>query len=200
MFCSFAASPRILRFFARGTVIEWDSPLRAPLVSRMSVGSITGARAVILLDVFKVQTSCGFGVPCLALEEHPEKPGEKRPVLADRDTIGHWAKNKVEKGELEKYQADNNVESLDGLPGLRIARRRAGERVLAWGDLKAGVRGKARGLWHVAGAAMLVAVVSCVWTVMVLLYSGLLDVEVARERWRSAGALRLEEVRARVKH
>lgn len=54
MFCSFLATPRILRFFCMGTVVEWDQPRFAPLIRKMGKERIAGARAVILLDVFKV--------------------------------------------------------------------------------------------------------------------------------------------------
>jgi hypothetical protein len=54
MFCSFEKSPRIMRFFCKGRVVEWDQKEFEPLIARMGKGKIEGARAVILLDVFKV--------------------------------------------------------------------------------------------------------------------------------------------------
>ena len=54
MFCSFATSPRILRFFCTGEVIEWDDGRFEGLLRKMGKERIEGARAVILLDVFKV--------------------------------------------------------------------------------------------------------------------------------------------------
>lgn len=57
MFCSFSATPRILRFFCMGTVVEWDEPSFEPLIRKMGKERIAGARAVILLDVFKVGIS-----------------------------------------------------------------------------------------------------------------------------------------------
>ena len=58
MFCSFARSPRIMRFFCMGKVIEWGSPKFEPLLQKMAKKRIEGARAVILLDVFKVNLFC----------------------------------------------------------------------------------------------------------------------------------------------
>ena len=55
MFCSFAISPRIMRFFCTGKVVEWDEAAFLPLLRRMGKEKIEGARAVILLDVFKVR-------------------------------------------------------------------------------------------------------------------------------------------------
>lgn len=43
--------------------------------------------------------------------------------------MGHWASNKVEKNELHAYQREWNAKSLDGLNGLRAARRDLGERL-----------------------------------------------------------------------
>jgi len=37
-----------------GSVVEWDSPWFEPFLRKMGKGGIEGARAVILLDVFKV--------------------------------------------------------------------------------------------------------------------------------------------------
>lgn len=54
MFCSFDASPRIMRFFCTGTVIEWDQPEFLEYSQRMGKPQIVGARAIIKLDVFKV--------------------------------------------------------------------------------------------------------------------------------------------------
>ena len=55
MFCSFAKSPRIMRFFCMGKVVEWDDVRFGQLLKRMGKERIEGARAVILLDVFKVR-------------------------------------------------------------------------------------------------------------------------------------------------
>lgn len=57
MFCSFAKSPRIMRFFCMGKVVEWDDPRFEGLLKKMGKERIEGARAVILLDVFKVRIS-----------------------------------------------------------------------------------------------------------------------------------------------
>ncbi|KAF6228886.1 hypothetical protein HO133_006998 [Letharia lupina] len=131
MFCSFAKSPRILRFFCTGKVVEWDDPKFEALLQRMGKERIEGARAVISLDVFKVQTSCGFGVPLLTTAPTSEgtTSGETEPILLDRDTMGHWSHRKVETNTLLDYQAEYNSSSLDGCPGMRSAMRDRGDRV-----------------------------------------------------------------------
>lgn len=56
MFCSFDATPRILRLFCTGRVVEWNEVEFRVLVSRMRMVDkrVEGARAVIHLDIFKV--------------------------------------------------------------------------------------------------------------------------------------------------
>ena len=47
-----------MRFFCTGSVVEWDDGRFEGLLRKMGKKRIEGARAVILLDVFKV----GFGI------------------------------------------------------------------------------------------------------------------------------------------
>ncbi|KAL8780867.1 MAG: hypothetical protein Q9213_006279 [Squamulea squamosa] len=56
MFCSFEASPRILRFFCWGEVVEWnDKPRFGEMMAKMGKRRVDGARAVIGLRVWKVR-------------------------------------------------------------------------------------------------------------------------------------------------
>ena len=119
-----------------------------------------GARAVIVCDIWEVQTSCGYGVPRVkhALYAGPDPdsgspatpvddvlregrgPGEKLDELAvfeARPTMDHWAANKAQTNTLHQYQGLNNAQSIDGLPGLRAARRDSGQRALWVVDAKA---------------------------------------------------------------
>lgn len=150
MFCSFDKTPRILRLFCTGSVIEWNEPEFPQYLERMGGKNVTGARAIIRMDVFKVryfsvialpcfcinsrifcilytdslqvQTSCGYGVPQLALTHDPETD-EVKPYLKDRETMGYWAGKKVSAGQMRAYQQECNSSSLDGLPGLHSALR-----------------------------------------------------------------------------
>lgn len=55
MFNSFDPSPRIMRLFCNGRVVEHDQPEFNDLLTRMGPDKkIEGARAIILLDVWKV--------------------------------------------------------------------------------------------------------------------------------------------------
>ena len=109
--------------------MEWDQPEFEELLKKMGKERIDGARAVIVLDVWKVQTSCGYGVPKIGLPLQFDGTSGPEEAFEDRKTLEHWAANKVEKNEIDEYRVKNNVRSLDGLPALRSARRDAGERL-----------------------------------------------------------------------
>ncbi|KAL4863093.1 hypothetical protein BDV12DRAFT_189920 [Aspergillus spectabilis] len=126
LFCSFDAAPRILRFFCTGNVIEWSEPRFDGYLERMGGKKLVGARAIIRLDVFKVQTSCGYGVPQLSLTFDSET-NEPKPYFKDRETLTNWASKKVEAGDMRAYQGEWNTRSLDGLPGLRTALQDKGQ-------------------------------------------------------------------------
>lgn len=122
-----------MRFFCRGRVVEWDTAEFESLIEKMGKKRVDGARAVILLDILKVQTSCGYGVPKVLMpgqiskQRDEEKASDAEEMFLDRETLGHWAGQKVEKNEMGEYQMRNNTKSLDGLPGLKSARRDLGE-------------------------------------------------------------------------
>jgi hypothetical protein len=61
-----------------------------------------GVRQLIVVELTRVQTSCGFGVPVYG-------------YAGERDQLIAWA---TEKGvdEVEAYQTEKNQASIDGLP------------------------------------------------------------------------------------
>lgn len=90
MFCSFDASPRIMRLFCTGTVIEWDQPEFGEWLQRMGKSPVVGARAIIQLDVFKV-SSClpyGFRSRSIGLESKTEKHPEHKRLRDMTHNIG----------------------------------------------------------------------------------------------------------------
>ncbi|KAK2752882.1 hypothetical protein FQN54_008035 [Arachnomyces sp. PD_36] len=166
MFCSFLSSPRILRLFCTGRVVEWDQPEFPRMLERMKLAPIPGARAVIILDIFKVQTSCGYGVPLLSLSTDPEP----RPIFLDRDTINQYnLKKSVE--QTHDYQRDMNYDSLDGLPGMRAARKSRGEFLLL-GDMQNWIRRHRQ-----STDLLFVSLLSVVTTIAVLKWVGLTTIE-----------------------
>ena len=100
MFCSFDDPPKILRIYGRGRTILRDDADWAALAAGFE--DRIGLRQMILIDVKRVMTSCGFGVPLLQF-------------LQDRPLLDQWADKKGKQG-LETYRREKNVRSIDGLP------------------------------------------------------------------------------------
>ena len=102
VFCAFSGRPDIVRLQGRGRVLLADTPDAAPYVERFP--EYPGARAVIVVDVERVSSSCGFAVPRMSLDE-------------PRDELVDWAKKKGPDA-LVAYRAEKNGRSIDGLPGM----------------------------------------------------------------------------------
>lgn len=113
MFCSFSGRPLILRLFGRGQVVLPGAPRWAELAGRFP--EHPGARQIVVVDVARVQTSCGYGVP--TMEE-----------ARQRDTLPRWIESKGPEA-LRAYRREKNVESIDGLP-TPLGGALAGERRL----------------------------------------------------------------------
>jgi Pyridoxamine 5'-phosphate oxidase len=102
MFCAFDGPPRIVRLWGRGEGVLPGDPDFAGLVAGFPAHM--GTRSVVRVAVERVQDSCGYAVPRMAL-------------VAERDILDRdHAKKGPEK--LVAYRADRNAESIDGLPGL----------------------------------------------------------------------------------
>ena len=109
MFCAFEDPPNILRLYGTGTVLLPGDERWEELYSRFE--PIAGARQIIVVDVHKVQTSCGYAVPFMSYEK-------------ERDTLQRWAEHKGEEG-LASYWQEKNMHTIDGLPtplGRRIGK------------------------------------------------------------------------------
>jgi hypothetical protein len=102
MFCSFDKAPRIVRLHGQGRVAEVGAPEFEALLPHFKI--MPGMRAIIVMDVQRIADSCGFGVP------YYEFKGE-------RTTLTDYWERKGDVGVCD-YQRQNNVHSLDGLPGL----------------------------------------------------------------------------------
>ncbi|HUM48048.1 MAG TPA: pyridoxamine 5'-phosphate oxidase family protein [Chitinophagales bacterium] len=100
MFCSFDAVPNILRLYGKAWAVLRDDPEWEALSSQFTIYPST--RQIIKATIFKIQTSCGFGVP------QYEYSGE-------RNLHFEWAEKKGTDG-LQNYVMENNLISIDGLP------------------------------------------------------------------------------------
>lgn len=109
MFCAFEGSARIVRLYGLGTVHEPGDALYDELRPRFP--ELPGERAIIAVDVSRVSTSCGFGVPLM-------------DFVGLRDDLPDFAGSLGEEG-MASYREKNNAESIDGLPGVSQSPSRA---------------------------------------------------------------------------
>jgi hypothetical protein len=100
MFCAFEGKARIVRLFGRGGVVLPGDPEWAALAALFP--ALPGVRQIITLDIDRVGSSCGFGVPRLAFVE-------------ERPDMHEWAQRKGDTG-LEEFRARHNRVSIDGIP------------------------------------------------------------------------------------
>ena len=100
MFCSFHGAPQILRLYGKGKTVLPGAKRWGELLVHFP--SYPGIRQIIIASIQLVQTSCGYGVPLMELQQ-------------DRETMARWATSKGEEG-LEEYRGVKNRKSLDGLP------------------------------------------------------------------------------------
>lgn len=102
MFCAFQGPPRIVRFHGTGRVVTQAEPEFPSL--RAHFPELPGQRAIIVVDVSRISTSCGFGVP-------------EYSYVGEREQMVDFANVKGPAG-LADYQRKNNTTSLDGLSAL----------------------------------------------------------------------------------
>jgi hypothetical protein len=100
MFCAFEGPPNILRLYGKGYTVLPGSAEWNILAGQFQLQLST--RQIVVANIEKVQTSCGFSVP---LYEY----------LGERDHAEKWANNKGADG-LEAYKKEKNQVSIDGLP------------------------------------------------------------------------------------
>ena len=106
MLCAFEGPPSIVRIYGRGEVVEPQDEAFDRLRGLFAESRL--GRSIIRVDVERVASSCGFGVPLLRFEG-------LRPQFEE------WVERKSDEAVLD-YQRKNNAESIDGLPALRWVR------------------------------------------------------------------------------
>jgi len=102
MFCAFEGKPQIVRLFGTGHATHpgdegWEE-------AAALFPEYTSARSVVTVEVHRVGSSCGFGVPLME-------------VVSDRDRLLTWADAKGS-DQMPAYWANKNSTSIDGLPAL----------------------------------------------------------------------------------
>lgn len=104
MLCAFEGPPKIFRFYGQGHSVEPDDEAFESLAAEFPEQPTI--RNIVVVDVDRIIDSCGYGVPEYEFRKH-------------RESLGNWVGSKSA-DELKAYRRDNNSESLDGLPGLRL--------------------------------------------------------------------------------
>ena len=87
MFCTFDATAGILRLYGRGRRVALDAPELARHRASFSGDFHPYVRQAFLVDVERVQTSCGYAVP-------------RMQFVNDRDTLDRWCENRMEPREM----------------------------------------------------------------------------------------------------
>ncbi|MFM5336588.1 pyridoxamine 5'-phosphate oxidase family protein [Aeromonas enteropelogenes] len=106
MFCAFKGAPLILRAYGQARVLHrgdtgWEAALaRFP--------ASIAARQIFLLDIERVQASCGMSVPLYEYQ-------------GDRADLANWSMRQGREG-IEAYWRKKNQLSLDGLESEILAR------------------------------------------------------------------------------
>lgn len=124
MFCAFTGPPRILRLYGRGQVIlrentaEWEAILdKVKAATREDFPILPATRQIIVNNVHKVTTSCGYSVP-------------KFDYVKDRTTGQEFVASRHDSDpELKLYQKEHNLKSMDGLVtplGLHVQAQEGG--------------------------------------------------------------------------
>nr|GAT51819.1 pyridoxamine phosphate oxidase [Mycena chlorophos] len=123
LFNAFEGPPRIARLYGRGTAYEFGTPEYNNYISPES--RKPGSRAVIVVDVFKVGTSCGYSVPFFDFKSYRTRlltwatTKERADKEADAEGDDKVANGLVD--GLKRYWNTKNLRSLDGMPGLLVA-------------------------------------------------------------------------------
>ncbi len=104
MFAAFQGRPNIVRLYGRGRVVlpedaEFDE-LRTPFGKEQSIGQ----RAIVVVDLDRVQDSCGYAVPLM-------------DFVADRTVLDLYMEKKGPE-PFENNGNGRNAKSIDGLPAL----------------------------------------------------------------------------------
>ncbi|KJF15537.1 pyridoxamine 5'-phosphate oxidase [Acidithrix ferrooxidans] len=99
MWCSFGRDPNILRIHGRGRVVRPQTPDFEELIAHFPPHK--GVRGVIVVEIQRLNNSCGFGVPVAS-------------ELQERSDLDGWLNRKGDSKLLE-YQAKHNQLSIDGL-------------------------------------------------------------------------------------
>lgn len=105
MFCAFEGHPNIVRLYGTGSVVQPCDAGFDDLEGMFEPRA--GVRSIILAEISRTSTSCGFGVPFM-------------DFVAERSRLTEWADARSA-DEMAAYRAQKNATSIDGLPALDVS-------------------------------------------------------------------------------
>lgn len=100
MFCAFEGAPNIVRLYGMGMTVLPSNPEWSQLAGRFPTH--LGTRQIIVVEIHRVSSSCGFAVPFMDYQ------GERETLTK------YWAVKGAD--TLPDYQRQKNSISIDGLP------------------------------------------------------------------------------------
>ncbi|KAF8862428.1 hypothetical protein BDZ45DRAFT_554812, partial [Acephala macrosclerotiorum] len=113
LFNAFEGAPQIVRLWGKGEVLEYGTRKFEGFVEENKVDAIAGTRAIVLVHIHQVGSSCGFSMPFYDFKAF-------RPTLNEffeKRVASEMAGNR--KDGIERYWAFKNSQSMDGLPGMK---------------------------------------------------------------------------------
>lgn len=100
MFCAFEGAPNVVRLYGAGRTVLPTSDEWANLSANFTLP--LGTRQIIVADIHRVSTACGYAVPFFDYQ------GERETLLKYWQVKGEEA--------VPDYQRTKNTASIDGLP------------------------------------------------------------------------------------
>lgn len=98
MFCAFEGNPLILKLYGKATILHKQDAAWNEYIELFD--HFISARQIVIVDIEKVISSCGMGVPLFAYQ------GQREDLL-------QWADKKGEQA-LQEYWEQRNQVSIDG--------------------------------------------------------------------------------------
>jgi len=104
MFAAFDGRPTIVRLYGRGRIVLPGDAEFASLRTAFDKQRVTAQRAIVVVELDRVQDSCGYAVPLM-------------DFVADRTVLDLHQEKKGAKA-YQSYAVNQNAYSIDGLPAL----------------------------------------------------------------------------------
>jgi hypothetical protein len=89
MCCAFEGNPDVVRLYGRGQAVLPDDHRFADLRSRF--GDFSGVRSIVLVELDRVSSTCGFGVPLMAFVADRDRLEKAHAARGEEAMPAYWA-------------------------------------------------------------------------------------------------------------